>query len=170
MDHNQKALFLFLVLVAIFLQAHYFGFMLDDPYISFRYAHNLINGHGLEFNVGERVEGYTNFLWTILLAGLMGLGGDPVLASKVLGMALSCGTLILVFLLHRKVMGESDNRFRPLLSVGLVATSCYFNLWTVGGLETPLYTVLLLAALWSFLHERDHRQFPVCGFVCCMQS
>src|SRR5690606_452754 len=34
----------------------------DDAFISFRYAQNLIDGHGLVFNAGERVEGYTNFL------------------------------------------------------------------------------------------------------------
>ena len=39
----------------------------DDAYISFRYARHLADGHGLVWNVGERVEGYTNFLWTLLL-------------------------------------------------------------------------------------------------------
>jgi hypothetical protein len=29
---------------------------------------NLVAGHGLVFNPGERVEGYTNFLWTLLMA------------------------------------------------------------------------------------------------------
>src|SRR5262245_14911733 len=39
----------------------------DDAFISFRYARNLANGNGLVFNPGERVEGYTNFLWTVVL-------------------------------------------------------------------------------------------------------
>ena len=39
----------------------------DDAFISFRYAKNLANGSGLVFNSGERVEGYTNFLWTLIL-------------------------------------------------------------------------------------------------------
>nr|MBC8422663.1 hypothetical protein [bacterium] len=34
----------------------------EDAFISFRYAANLLDGHGLVFNPGERVEGYTNFL------------------------------------------------------------------------------------------------------------
>lgn len=34
----------------------------EDAFISFRYARNLVDGHGLVFNPGERVEGYTNFL------------------------------------------------------------------------------------------------------------
>ena len=51
---------------------------LDDAFISFRYAHNLAAGHGLVYNVGERVEGFTNLLWTLLLAGGIRLGfGAP---------------------------------------------------------------------------------------------
>src|SRR5438552_16124392 len=37
----------------------------DDAYISFRYARNLVDGLGLVYNAGERVEGYSNFLWTL---------------------------------------------------------------------------------------------------------
>ena len=40
----------------------------DDAFISFRYAHNVVDGHGLVFNSGEYVEGYTNLLWTLLMA------------------------------------------------------------------------------------------------------
>ena len=54
---------------------------IDDAFISFpsRYAQNLAAGNGLVFNVGERVEGYTNFLWVILLAPAewIGIGAEP---------------------------------------------------------------------------------------------
>ena len=46
----------------------------DDAYISYRYAQNLVDGHGLIFNVGERVEGYSNLLWTLIVAGGIALG------------------------------------------------------------------------------------------------
>ena len=38
-------------------------FLTDDAFIAFRYVRNLLEGHGLVFNPGERVEGYSNFLW-----------------------------------------------------------------------------------------------------------
>src|SRR4051794_35154349 len=41
--------------------------MVDDAYISFRYARNLADGFGLVFNPGEQVEGFSNLLWTLLL-------------------------------------------------------------------------------------------------------
>ena len=61
----------------------------DDAYISFRFARNLVRGHGLVFNVGERVEGYTNFLWTVISAIPMALGhADPLHAMQWLGFVL----------------------------------------------------------------------------------
>ena len=39
---------------------------MDDAYISFRYARNLAEGLGFVYNAGERIEGYTNFLWVFL--------------------------------------------------------------------------------------------------------
>ena len=43
-------------------------FLTDDAFISFRYVRNLLEGHGLVFNPGERFEGYSNFPWTLELA------------------------------------------------------------------------------------------------------
>src|SRR5205085_12438901 len=42
----------------------------DDMMVSMRYGRNLAEGQGLVWNVGERVEGYTNFLWTLVMAGV----------------------------------------------------------------------------------------------------
>ena len=57
----------------------------DDAYISYRYARNLARGLGLVYNEGERIEGYTNFLWTVLLGAGIKLGLDPESFAKVLG-------------------------------------------------------------------------------------
>ena len=47
---------------------------IDDAYISYRYAANLVEGRGLVYNPGEYVEGFTNLLWTLLVAGGLALG------------------------------------------------------------------------------------------------
>ena len=60
-------------------------YLLDDAFISFRYAHNWVEGHGLVFNPGERVQGYTNLLWTALAAGFLRLGIDPMAGTRLLG-------------------------------------------------------------------------------------
>ena len=45
-------------------------FLTDDTFISFRYTRNLLDEHGLVFNPGEHVEGYTYFLWILELAAI----------------------------------------------------------------------------------------------------
>jgi arabinofuranosyltransferase len=59
----------------------------DDAFISFRYGRHLAEGEGLVWNPGEYVEGYTNLLWTLVLAVIEKLEADPVLASQALGLA-----------------------------------------------------------------------------------
>src|SRR5512145_2670860 len=71
------------------------SFTNDDAFISFRYARSWAEGNGLVFNVGERVEGYTNFLWRLLIGILMRSGAEPLLSSRVMGFLASVGTLVL---------------------------------------------------------------------------
>lgn len=78
-----------LALAVALLLAHAlsFRFAIDDAYISFRYARNLLDGHGLVFNPGERVEGYSNLSWVLLAAAGMAAGLDPLLWARLLGFA-----------------------------------------------------------------------------------
>ena len=89
MDSRAKILLvaaLTATLALLLAHALYYQFLTDDAYISFRYARNLSQGHGLVLNPGfERVEGYSNFLWVLLLAaahflGLSIQGSAPVLS------------------------------------------------------------------------------------------
>src|SRR5687768_6252470 len=67
----------------------------DDAYISYRYAANLVAGHGLVFNPGERVEGYSNFLYVMLVApGIALFGRDAAYSwSVALNVLLLLGAL-----------------------------------------------------------------------------
>jgi len=60
--------------VAVAVGLSYGACSQDDAFISFRYAQNLVDGNGLVFNPGERVEGYTNLSWTLLMAGVLAAG------------------------------------------------------------------------------------------------
>ncbi len=89
-----SALFAIAVAVYVFNLARYRTYLLDDTFIGLRYARNLVEGHGLVFNPGERVEGYSNFLYVLVAALFLGLGIDPVVGLKCLGVtaSLSCGS------------------------------------------------------------------------------
>jgi hypothetical protein len=127
------------------------GDAVDDAYISFRYAQNLVAGHGLVFNPGERVEGYTNFLWTIILALFMRLGLDPSFVAIVLGVAFSLGTLWLVYLFWRLARLRSPTI--PVIAAWCLALDGSFALWAVSGMETSMFAFLVLAALAAYVWE-----------------
>src|SRR5262249_36786064 len=63
-------------IAAVILIAHslVWNFVTDDAFISFVYSRNLAKHGQLVFNLGERVEGYTNFLWTLILTGFLKIG------------------------------------------------------------------------------------------------
>jgi len=118
----------------------------DDAFISFRYAENLAGGKGLVFNEGERVEGYTNFLWTVVLAGASAAGLSPLAASEALGLVAFGGLTLL--LLRRSWVRSRDERvpFVPLATALLLVFED-LRVWATGGLETMLFTLLAVAAL-----------------------
>ncbi|HEV8268789.1 MAG TPA: hypothetical protein VGR00_11160, partial [Thermoanaerobaculia bacterium] len=130
----------------------YAPYVQDDSYISLRYARNLVEGHGLVFNPGERVEGYTNLLYVLFSAVFIRLGLDPILGLKVLGVAAALATLVLVGRLERRVEGGA--RFSLPLSVLLLAPLEAFVYWTFCPLETALYALLLLTGVLALLARR----------------
>ncbi|HEX6886250.1 MAG TPA: hypothetical protein VF530_22945 [Planctomycetota bacterium] len=111
----------------------------DDAFISFRYAANLADGLGLVWNAGERVEGYTNFLWVLLLAGGLALGLAPETLANVVGVG--CGVLLLVALFRFAARGRGA--LVPWLAVGVLVASRSFAAWCTGGLETMLFALLV---------------------------
>lgn len=149
--------------------AHYVNLTFDDAFISFRYAENLARGEGLVFNPGERVEGYSNFLWTVLLTLPIWLGVDRfelglLVLAKVIGSALSLATLVL--LARTAVLGRAaDDSSPPWVAPLYLATLAPFLVWGMGALETPLVGWLLLLTVHLHLQEdlafqRGEREIP----------
>ncbi len=134
-------------------------FLCDDAFISFRYARNLLEGHGLVFNPGERVEGYSNFLWVLELAALWGLLGiPPEQVAPWLSVACTAGTLAALWwwiaclpvLPHRGLVGW--------MAFGLLCSSATFAVWTSGGgLETRQFTFCIVLAVMCLSLYRDSR-------------
>jgi arabinofuranosyltransferase len=132
------------------------SWMLDDSYISFRYARNALLGRGLVFNPGERVEGYTNFLWTALFVPIQGTGLNPALASQALTLLLALATAALVWLGARQL----DDPIAATAALALLATSTPFVLYAArgSGMETALFTLLVLAAVLVYATQGTRRQ------------
>jgi hypothetical protein len=134
-------------LVAVFLaHAFWLAGVAEDAFISFRFARNLVAGHGLVWNPGEApVEGYTNFLWVLLAAGALELGLDPARAAQALGVAASLATLVYVWRTGTRLLGWSA--IQALLPCAMLAVSGPFATWAAAGLETNLFALLAVAGL-----------------------
>lgn len=122
-----------------------YDFVTDDAYISFVYARNLAEHGELVFNLGDRVEGYSNFSWTVLLAALYALGVGPELASRALGLGCGVAALLVTYRLATRALG-SGSAWAALPSL-LLACSAGFACWTSGGLESQLFVLTCLGAL-----------------------
>ena len=129
----------------------------DDAYVSFRYARNLVRGEGLVYNVGDRVEGYTNFLWTALAAiPLAGGAEDPLPFMHGVAAALWVGSFALLLALGVGLW-RAGLWAAPLAALPLTV-HWSFNLWFVSGMETPLVTFLTIAAVVAMaIDPRRHR-------------
>jgi|GEM_PF-1909000 len=111
-----EAVFLVAILVIFSRHVSYFDFVCDDAFISFRYAKNLVTHGELVYNIGERIEGYTNFLWTLLIAGGIWLGADPVHFAKTLGWFWGAGCLFLVWRVGASWIETTSYEWRELQS------------------------------------------------------
>lgn len=143
------------------------GYLTDDAYISFRYALNLAEGNGPVWNPGERVEGYTNFGWVLLLAGGIKLGIDPVDASRGMGVLSSLGALAVVPFLAAQLRPAWTWRWWLLSAGGVIglALNNGFSLWTFAGLETTGFTFLLTLAVALHLYEDRTDALPAWSAV-----
>jgi arabinofuranosyltransferase len=120
-------------------------FISDDALISLRYARRLVQGHGLTWNTGEWVEGYSNLLWVLLSAALNWLGVELIDAVRLLGYGCAGATLAAI------VYAYPPANVRSLLPAAaallFVALSVPFAVWTIGGMEQPLVSALLAWAV-----------------------
>ncbi|MCP4679317.1 MAG: hypothetical protein GY854_28280 [Deltaproteobacteria bacterium] len=138
--------------------------LFDDAMISLRYAWNLSHGNGLVWNVGERVEGFTNMLTVILMsvATLLFSKGGAVVAVQVFGAFTMLGVAYFTMRVGEALLARCKIRSGPLFSLLFFAGGLlYYPLayWSLMGMETSLVSALLLAAVWLVLREDGKDRF-----------
>lgn len=146
-------IFLMFSLVFAFFVWHFHRnlFIVDDAFISFRYIFNFVEGHGLVYNQAEAVEGYSNFLWVLLLLGPVLLGAKPQLVAVGLGFFFGISTILLLYHFARKRFD-----FSPATSIatsGLLAAFSPWVFWAGSGLESSLFSFLLLVLAYGLAGE-----------------
>ncbi|HEV3496457.1 MAG TPA: hypothetical protein VHA34_08920 [Actinomycetes bacterium] len=124
------------------VQGWHYRWLSDDGLIGVRVADQLLDGHGLVFNAGERVETSTTPLWIVLVAAIrflrlasletamVGLG----LVSTTAGLLLACWGATLLW------RGDGGSRPGVLVPLGALVLAALPPMWdfTTSGLETGL--------------------------------
>lgn len=138
------------------------GFAGEDAYITMRYAENLAHGHGFVFNLGERVQGSTTPLGTMLVALGVASGFDAMAFSRTLGI-LADG--ITAFVIARWLARPAyDAKWAGPCAALLWALDRASHEVAVSGMETPLVTLAGIIGFWAVL-ERRAALVAFCGAV-----
>ena len=119
--------------------AQFWPWICDDSFIALRYSERLLEGKGLTWEDGDRVEGYSNLLWILLCASLRPLGLDWVTIVRLLGITFTAATFVV---LARTPLLQAPHRAARACMLVLAALAPV-ALWAIGGLEGPLALLLL---------------------------
>jgi len=133
--------------------------LIDDAFIFFRYAVHWAEGQGVVWNLGgPPVEGVSSLLYTALLAAGVRLGAGVLLWATVLNLLLAGASLALVIRLTLRMTpaGIPPSLLDLLIPAFLLALSPPFAFWTGAGMDTLLFTFLLLLATFYALQAHDH--------------
>ena len=135
-----------LSLALLLLHSGLYRFLTDDAYIAFRYARNLSDGFGLVFNPGhERVEGYSDFLWVLMLAGLARLGLRPEAGALILSGAATVALWGTVAWASLRAAGAARTAWVALVPPLLLAATRSIAVWSSSGLEARWFEMLVVA-------------------------
>ncbi len=127
------------------------SFIQDDAYISYRYIANFLNGDGLVYNIGERIEGFTNFGWVIYLILWGALGLNFILISQLTGWLFGAGIIALTYLIAEVVFEK--NKLLSATSILLVACNLSLAHWAPAGLETAAFAFFAVLSVYLFIQR-----------------
>ncbi len=120
----------------------FWNYSIDDAFITFKYAENFADGYGLVFNIGDKpVEGYSNFLWLLLLSILYKIGLPTCLSAKLIGLSSFFIAAGILFYHH-----ERDDTTPAWLAAPLLLFCPVTAFWGLSGLELGLHTMLVVGS------------------------
>lgn len=135
----------------------------DDAYIGYRYAKNIAQGHGAVFNPGERVEGYSNFLYVLLMSLVFIVADDGVYLFSSL---LNIFFITVAFLIFYRYVQSQLGDLSATLAVFLFALCPPIWVWVASGMETPLIMLLQLAIWMAVERVADDQELKHLVLLC----
>jgi len=142
-----KHSFLLMALLAAAAMLLGTAWICDDAFITLRVIDNFVNGHGLRYNVIERVQVFTHPLWLIFLTPLYALTREPMLTPMLFSVILS---LLAFWLLATRIAKTIEYGSLLILLAAASRAICDFS---TSGLETPLTYLLLALFVWQLYRQ-----------------
>lgn len=115
--------------------------------ITFRYAGNIAAGKGFVYNEGERVQGTSTPLFTLLLTlfNILGIHSTP--ASLLIGFVSFVTTAVMIYLIAEKIHSPQAGA----LSVLILIANGSFMMWQHQGMETPFYCAIIVLSFYLMI-------------------
>lgn len=139
---------------------------LDDAYITYQYARQIARGYPYQYNDNDTyTTGMTSLLfgYFLALAYRIGFIGENLVGfSIVLGVAWLGLTTVLTYRVSTLIMGA--NNMMAFITASLVLFTGSIQWHSFNGMETGLFTVLTMAALYAFLSSK----FKECAVYLCI--
>lgn len=132
-----------------------------------------MDGKGLVYNQGEYVEGYTNFLWTVITAPFTKVKSvDVSIFSSSLGLLLTIINILLITLISKQFNENLSKylKYLILLPPLFLAIDDSIAFWAIGGMEFPLYTLFILSIIYNYFKLNDnskHLYFLAAFLIMC---
>lgn len=149
---NKRSAYISLVIVLVTILARIIPGprTVDDAYITFRYAQNIIDGEGMVFNPGERVLGTTTPVYTFLMT-LLGLpmGGVDAPFPWIALVVNTLADVITVLLLIR--LGEILGYRKVGLATSIIWSIAPMSVtFAIGGMETSVFVCLMMGTFYFY--------------------
>jgi hypothetical protein len=159
-----------LVIFYFFNVLTFFDYTQDDPGITFRYGANLFDGKGLVYNGGDRVEGYSNFGFVVLMGLVCKLLSFldhyryyVIAAAKFINLAAGLATLFFCYRFSRDFLKKE--RYIALLTAFLVAANGAFVINVSSPMETATYSLLLMMVMFFLSRYQRDIGAPMTGVL-----
>ena len=140
--------------------------LFDDAMISMRYAQNLAAGNGPVWNAGgERVEGYSNPLWVVFMAGFHLLGQPASQISRYVQLAAAMILMVNLWVVWNIAKEFSKTWLVPLFAVFLTAFYFPLNNWSLQGMEVSALVLITSAAVWLAVRALKANEFSFWPYI-----
>jgi hypothetical protein len=138
----------------------------DDGMVSMRYAKNFVQHHELVWNLGDRVEGFTDPLWTAVMIGVIWLSGThyaPLVMQIVGGFIY----LAILWVYYRTAIRNKSSGLGLFTGLVLLLCSYPISYWALGGMEACAVCLVFAVALGAqYSYENGHASNPLMLHAC----